>query len=356
MMPGLLILLLLVAIVTLVYAIGRRRRQQREATAPPPPPEARRLARRRRLPPLAVSPELDGRLADIEIDGDRRQYLYYRPATASGGTPPPLLLVCHGGLGNPVNCARASRINPAAERYGFAAVYPSALGLWADGRETTGRGSADITFVVDLCQRLCRTEGLDHRRVYAVGASNGGMFVLRLALEVPELFAGFAATMAAMPAQLARDAIPGRPAPLMMVNGLRDPMIPWQGGTVGGRPGAGGSILAVEDSVAFWRQRNRCLPARISQFASAARSGAAAAELADFPPAAGGAPLRFLKLFWHRHEWPNHVVLRRAAADGTVIDATVFDLVWQFLSPDSLTEGGNRGDARPSADAVVSGS
>ncbi len=351
---GLLILLLLAAIVILVYAIGRRRR--RETTISPLPTEARRLARRRRLPPLPISPERDGRLGDIEIDGNRRQYLYYRPSVADGGGgPPPLLLVCHGGLGNPVNCARVSRINLAAERYGFAVVYPAASGPWADGRETTGTGSADIAFVVGLCQRLCRIEGLDCRRTYALGASNGGMFVLRLALEVPELFAAFSATMASLPVQLARDAKPGRPAPVMMVNSLQDAMIPWHGGTVGRRRGIGGSIIAVEDSVAFWRQRNGCLSPRFSQFASAARPDAVAAELADYPPAAGGAPVRFLKLFRHRHEWPSHVMLRRLPADGAVVEMTVFDLMWEFLSPHVLAAGAN-GEAQSCIGDVVSGS
>ena len=45
-----------------------------------------------------------------------------------------------------------------------------------------------------------------------------------------------------------------------MINGTDDPLVPWEGGTIGfSREGPGrGQALSTPDTVAFWVEQNRC--------------------------------------------------------------------------------------------------
>ena len=250
----------------------------------------------------------------------------------------PLLLAFHGGMGNGQRLARQTGWSEAAIRHGFAVAYPNALGRWHDGRSTTGMGREDIDFVEALIEHLLAGEDLDERRVYACGVSNGGMFVMRLACEIPWRFAGFATVLASMPVEMAGRAGSGPPVPMMMVNAIDDTIMPWNGGKIasGRGVGAGGKVIGVEETLALWRRRNRCGTPRISAVDAGRPYGDIAAELYDYPAGAGGAGLRLLKVHGGGHAWP-----RLAAPGGLVSDfaaqtangaTDATDLIWDFLS------------------------
>ncbi|MEM9932061.1 MAG: T9SS type A sorting domain-containing protein [Bacteroidota bacterium] len=110
----------------------------------------------------------------------------------------------------------------------------------------------DLAFIASLLDLVLTTYNADRNRVYATGASNGGQMCIRLAQEIPEKIAAIASISASNAAnsECAESAIP---IPALFINGTEDPLLPYEGGQmVGGR----GEVFSVEQTVAYWVQRN----------------------------------------------------------------------------------------------------
>lgn len=290
-----------------------------------------KLARRRgRAVPRRVALRDREGLSRIKVGLRQRSYVYRVPPGVGVVARPPVVMAFHGGFGNPLSFAQRSDLDDAAARHGFAVAYLAADGHWADGRESTGLGLDDIEFALRLRDQLVREQGADAARIYALGASNGGMFTLRLAIEAPDEFAAFAAALASIPVPLLAAAPAGSPAPLMLINALHDPAIPWRGGRVGW--GLGGTVIGVEETVDFWRLRNRCGTPTVTEFYGGLSDHEVVAELQSYPCSAGGADLEFMTLFRAEHRWPNVSLSRSPATDGSEPKLKFNDLVWAFLS------------------------
>lgn len=196
---------------------------------------------------------------EIFVDGIARTYTVFVPgsARARGGSVP-VVIVLHGGHGDGQRVRRVLGLDPVAEREGFVAVYPDSLGAgWNDGRRFRRHRANDVEFLVRLKRSLTRRGLADPDRVFVAGASNGGMMAQRLACDVPEAFAGFAAIAANMPVRLIDRCAPGRPVPMMIINGTEDRIVPYEGGGVGFR-GRRGRVVSTFETVEFWRANNRC--------------------------------------------------------------------------------------------------
>jgi polyhydroxybutyrate depolymerase len=186
----------------------------------------------------------------------------------------PLVLVFHGNGGS------ANQVLDQTDQYG------SPLGQWltigareslviaapngtlgSDGKQTWNdcRGDAtsnaktdDVGFVKALIDELVRTQQVDPNRVYAVGMSNGGHMVVRLALEAGDRFAGFGPVSAALPAKSScQDTGIGKP--IVTIHGNADPFWPFTGGTAKGSMVAStrGSILSNADTITEMVRRNK---------------------------------------------------------------------------------------------------
>ena len=72
-------------------------------------------------------------------------------------------------------------------------------------------------------------------RVFAIGYSNGGQMVMRLAHEAPELLAGAAVIAATMPApeNFLDTGTASAPLPVLLVHGTKDPIVSYHGGAMG---------------------------------------------------------------------------------------------------------------------------
>ena len=91
----------------------------------------------------------------------------------------------------------------------------------------------DKGFVAALIAQAVTSHKVDPNRVFVVGYSNGGQLAFRLALEMPERFAGIAAIAANLPTDdnsICQKS--GRAVPVAIVNGTKDPINPYGGGRV----------------------------------------------------------------------------------------------------------------------------
>jgi poly(hydroxyalkanoate) depolymerase family esterase len=154
--------------------------------APVAPPRARQP------PPRAA---LDGATAE------RHAVLHVPPGLRSG-TAVPLVCMLHGCTQTAASFAAATRMNEAADRYGFVVVYAeqgraqNPQGCWnwfLEAHQSRDRGEpmAIATIVRELIGSTANCT-IDARRVFVAGISAGGAMAAILAATYPDVFAAVA--------------------------------------------------------------------------------------------------------------------------------------------------------------------
>lgn len=183
---------------------------------------------------------------------EKRRYLVYTPASYAGEPHKayPLVFNFHGSGMTMAEQMLYTQMNRAADRHGFIVVYP--LGVKQDWNVGFGQsyaeGSNDIGFTETLLARLKQDYRVDASRVYATGLSRGGFFALRIAAELPQLFAAVAAVGAPMPEPVVQHhAKPSRVGVLLM-HGTADKVVAYDG-----KPGG---YLSAQDSYRYWLKQN----------------------------------------------------------------------------------------------------
>ena len=177
----------------------------------------------------------------LDVAGLRRSYLLRVPAPAEPSRALPLLLVFHGAGGDAAGIERHTGLTAAATARGYAVVYPEGIGH----RLNDGRGivsTDDLGFIRTLLDSLRAVLPVDPRRIYATGISNGGGMSFRLACDLPGTFAAIAPVAGPLAATLEEQCSATRPVSLVMFQGTRDPLMPYDGGVLTSRRG---SVLAA---------------------------------------------------------------------------------------------------------------
>ena len=178
----------------------------------------------------------------------------------------PVVMVLHGGgKGDGDDIATHFGFNEIADIEGFIAVYPNGVeSQWNDGRGKTFRRNEgnedidDVGFLSALIDSLIQNYKADPKRIYVTGVSNGGMMTFRLGCEITSTLAAITPVIANMPVNIANDCKPDSPLPVLIMNGTKDPLVPWEGGQVKFLGRKMGEVLSTENSVRFWVEHNKC--------------------------------------------------------------------------------------------------
>jgi polyhydroxybutyrate depolymerase len=208
-------------------------------------------------------PRLSGTLAkgSIDVGGLKRTYLSYVPRGLARGAP--LVLVMHGSgeNGARIRIETGYGFERLADEHGFAVVYPDSYSFdWNDcgkiGDYTeNGREVDDVGFLVALADKLISEIGVDRNRVFATGVSAGGFMSLRLALEAPSRFRAVAAVAASVPTpENFKCKAAGTGTSVMIMNGTKDPLVPFDGGEVNllGWFYKSGNVLPARESAQYF--------------------------------------------------------------------------------------------------------
>lgn len=198
----------------------------------------------------------------LKVQGLRRSVRFYRPAHLAAH--PALLLVLHGsgGDGERIRHMTGFSFDRLADAQGLVVAYPDALGgQWHDCRAGAPyhealKGVDETAFLRAVTERARNLAGGELGDVYAIGYSNGGHLVFRLALETPADFAAFAVIGAHLPVPGENDCrASGHPVSIMMVSGTADPINPWAGGEIR-LPGGGtlGRVRSATDTAGYFRE------------------------------------------------------------------------------------------------------
>ncbi|WP_286776558.1 7TM domain-containing protein, partial [Pseudomonas sp. UBA800] len=138
----------------------------------------------------------------------------------------------------------------AADRHRFIVVYP--LGIkhdWNVGFDMPYLGgSDDVGFTEALLEKLKKDYRVDTSRVYAAGLSRGGFFALRLAAELPHVFAAVASVGGPMPEPVVQHHTRTGKLGVMLIHGTADGVVAYDGKASG--------YLSAMDSHRYWIRRN----------------------------------------------------------------------------------------------------
>ncbi len=206
-------------------------------------------------------------LGKLTHNGLERSYYFHLPTSSKTVQKHPLMLVLHGGgKADGDETAKHTGYNELADQYGFIVVYPNGINSqWNDGRGTTYRNSDntnidDVGFITTLIDKIILDYKADASRVYVTGISNGGMMTLRLGCEISPKLAAIAPIIANMPLNIIDSCHPTSPLPLLLMNGTKDPVVPWKGGDVRFFRKKMGKVSSTLETIDFWVKHNYCKP------------------------------------------------------------------------------------------------
>ncbi len=198
----------------------------------------------------------------LSFENRTRSFIIYKPEKLKKN---PSLLVClHGGGGTASGMIRQTkeRFNDLADEKGFLVVYPNAWhNHWNDGRndqisDAHKQNINDVGFVSYLIEYMQDEFQIDKSRVFVTGISNGGFMSYRIACELH--VRGIAAVAASLPKDLLPECDPEDPVDIMIINGTKDPLVPYEGGIVQALGKERGEVVSTNSTIEFWTQKNRC--------------------------------------------------------------------------------------------------
>lgn len=165
--------------------------------------------------------------------GDR----WYRIELPPDPEGAPLILALHGGGGDPDQFANASGFARAANRAGFAVLFPAGSGrrgerllTWNGGYccgYAARHGIDDIGFLKQVMKDAEARFGVDGSGVYLTGMSNGSILSETFAAQNPDLVRAVAGVSGTMDTRRTR--VQGR-VPALIIHGTADTMVPYAGG------------------------------------------------------------------------------------------------------------------------------
>jgi len=219
--------------------------------------------------PATAQPALQSR--SLSHDGQNRTWHESIPAAcASRAARCPLVIALHGGGGRTGGAQFASGTGLAAEAAtrSYILLAPDALGdNWNDGRPEIAAGIDDVGFIKAMVGNLRDRAGVDPARIFATGASNGGLMSYRLACESGGLFRAVAPVIANMGEWLIGHCSPVAPVSLLMMPGTADPLIRYDGGPVAIGRIDRGRVVSADRTLNYWRGAMGCSgAARVTRF------------------------------------------------------------------------------------------
>lgn len=193
----------------------------------------------------------------VRVGDTIRTYVLRVPPAPARREPAPLLLAFHGTGERGAAMRRRAGLDTLAAARDFLIAYPdAAVGNWAEGCGCSRAdllGIDDTGFVRAMVEDVARRYPVDRDRVYAVGFSQGGVFVHRLACQMADLLSAVASVAAPMSAIMAEQCRPMRAVGVLVLQGTLDDAYPYEGERRRER-----SMLGARETADVWRVLDAC--------------------------------------------------------------------------------------------------
>ncbi len=277
----------------------------------------------------------------------QRRYRVHVPKKYDAANPTPVVVVFHGGGGNPESMERLTGMNAKSEEAGFIVVYPFGTGRLADTLLTFNGGGCcgyamenkvdDVAFTRALLDDLATVVSVDTNRVFATGLSNGGIMSHYVASELSDRIAA----IAPVGGPLMMDAPNAkRPVPVMHFHGTGDEFAPFKGGF--GKGGAGGKGVtdfeSVEHTIQSWVKANGCKPEpEVVALPDKADDGMKCTRK-TWGGGKDGSEVVLIEIENGGHTWPGNEPIVAMLGKSTK-DISANDLMWEFFQRHPMKPG-----------------
>ncbi|MBI4020274.1 MAG: phospholipase [Candidatus Aenigmarchaeota archaeon] len=282
----------------------------------------------------------------MEYVGFTRAYIAHVSSLYDGSRPLPLIIALHGGTGTGGDMIELTQagLNKLADKEGFAVVYPDGIeGHWNDGRDVSSyrvqrEDIDDVGFISALIDDMGRKLKIDSKRVYATGISNGAMMSNRLGCDLAGKITAIAPVAGAMPEKIAPACSPGRPVPVMSINGIDDPQVPWEGGKVVVLGKDLGGVLSPVDTVRLWARNSGCSETPdVSYVADRDPEDGTRVRKEVYTGCQGGSEVVHYVVEGGGHTWPGGwQYLPEGFVGKTNRDIDANQVIWEFFKRHSL--------------------
>ena len=259
---------------------------------------------------------------------EKRKYIVYTPASyhSEAQQSYPVVFNFHGGGMSMTEQMLYSQMNRTADRHRFIVVYPQGIKQdWNVGFDMPYlEGTDDVGFTQALLAKLKQDYRIDSSRVYATGLSRGGFFALRLAADLPEVFAAVASVGGPTPKPLVQHHTKMGKVGVMLIHGTADQVVAY-----GGKPTG---YLSAEDSQRYWAERNglASVPARSRTIDADKGDGT---DVTYLEQADGERGVALVTVKDGGHTWPGADPFNIGLPIGkTTRDIDANELMWQFFS------------------------
>lgn len=257
----------------------------------------------------------------------KRKYIVYTPAAYDSRPEQkfPVVVNYHGGGMTMREQMLYTQMNRSADREHFIVVYPQGIkqdwnvGFGMDYKE----GSDDIGFTEAMLAKVAHEFRVDPQRVYATGLSRGGFFSLRVAAELPQLFAAVASVGAPMPRPVMAHHASGAKVGVMLMHGSAD--------TIAAYDGKAGGYLSAPDTYQYWLKHNELGTARpVSRSVNRDRDDGT--EVTHLEQSANGVSVALVTVKEGGHSWPGADPFNIGMPLGkTSRDIDANTVIWEFL-------------------------
>lgn len=274
---------------------------------------------------VLASPAVD-RIVTVRVGDVPRVFHLHAPAGRSG--PAPLVLDFHGWGSSSIQQMQLTGLDALADREAFIVAHAEGVGALASFNagaccgEAVARQLDDVGFARAIIDAVSAEFQVDHGRVFAMGFSNGGFLVHRLACELSDRIAAVASVAGnnGMPR-----CTPTRPVSVLEIHGTADDVVRYLGGGPGG-------FAAIEGATRTWAARNRCEGLR-ADWQSDRRQltkvhGKATCE--TYGSCAEGTEVTLCRIDGGGHTWPGGPSLPELGVTTHDLDAT--QEAWRFFA------------------------
>jgi len=275
----------------------------------------------------------------VTVGDLKRRYRVHVPAKYDANKPTPVIIVFHGGGGNPESMVRLTGMNAKSEQAGFIVVYPFGTGRLEDHMLTFNGGECcgyamqnkidDVAFTRALLDDLAAVTNLDATRVFATGLSNGGIMSHYVASELSDRIAAIAPVGGPLMMEACH---PKRAVSVIHFHGTGDEFAPFKGGFGKGALGRAGitEFRSVDHTIQSWIKANGCKPEpEIIALPDKADDGMKCTRK-TWSGGKDGSEVVLIEIENGGHTWPGNEPIVAMLGKSTK-DISANDLMWEFF-------------------------